>query len=209
MWLWGKCQRKRNVVTKLESNWTVCYEPHDRRPLNPTVPQKTLNLWNSWAIENISALRLHLNITGKHSLDVCASVYVGVGGCLCAFCPDCAVYSRDFSHGNLVYLLYLRYNASLNISNFETQVSISRVAAACACPYPVLSQVRRRDEHRRQRDGVDSNPKVWQRGLKIIQNKNGQRVRMEKGNKRIADIEEQGGSPEKIKCIEQWTVLDL
>lgn len=32
---------------------------------------------------------------------------------------------------------------------------------------------------------------------------------MEKGNKRIADIEEQGGKPEKIKCIEQRAVLDL
>lgn len=59
---------------------------------------------------------------------LCVCVWV----CGCAICPIAAVYSRDFSHGNLVYLLYLQYNASLNISNFETQVSISRAAATCA-----------------------------------------------------------------------------
>lgn len=59
----------------------------------------------------------------------CVCVYIY----MCGICPITAVYSRDFSHGNLVYLLYLQYNASVNISNFETQVSISRLAAVCAC----------------------------------------------------------------------------
>lgn len=62
-------------------------------------------------------------------LHACASVCV----CMCVICPITGVYSRDFSHGNLVYLLYLQYNASVNICNFETQVSISHRAAVGAC----------------------------------------------------------------------------
>lgn len=38
-------------------------------------------------------------------------------------------YSRDSSHSSPVYLLYLQYNASLSVSNVETQVSISEVGA--------------------------------------------------------------------------------
>lgn len=78
---------------------------------------------------------------------VCLSVYVGICErerlhscmcvCVCAWvcviCPITAAYSIDFSHGTLVYLLYLQYNASVNISNFETQVSISRLAVVGAC----------------------------------------------------------------------------
>lgn len=52
--------------------------------------------------------------------------------CVCVTYQITAVYSRDFSHGNLVYLFYLQYNASVNISNFETQVSIKRLEVVCA-----------------------------------------------------------------------------
>lgn len=81
------------------------------------------------------------SLTPFQTSPICASVCVYVKAsvivactCVSVICQITAVYSRDFSHGSLVYLLYLQYNASVNISNFETQVSISYLEVVCACP---------------------------------------------------------------------------
>lgn len=58
-------------------------------------------------------------------------------------------FQRTLLCSNPVYLLYLQYNASVSISNFETQVSIRGAARTSA---RVPSQVRRRDEHHRRVD---------------------------------------------------------
>ncbi len=133
-------------------------QPLDCRPLNPTVTFLESSSKNIKLVKFLSHRKYlptsHLNITHTFSAihfmyvclfmcayvkerkpmcKACVCVCGWVGVCSCVMCPITAVYSRDFSHGNLVYLLYLQYNASVNISNFETQVSISRLAAVCAC----------------------------------------------------------------------------
>lgn len=84
------------------------------------------------------------------SVCVCAHGYLCV--CVCeggagegvgevAHLPHhCNPFQRTLPCSNPVYLLYLQYNASVSISNFETQVSIRRRGAhACAGAQPGAS----------------------------------------------------------------------
>lgn len=156
----------------------------DRGPLNPTVTFLESSSKNIKLVKFLShrkylptpcSARTSTSLTPFQPL-VCLfmCVYVKERKPLRAIT---AVYSRDFSHGNLVYLLYLQYNASVNISNFETQVSISRLAAVRACSSCVCS-ARCREEMNtaaKERRRGFKNRGHRQRGPKIIQNKNGQR----------------------------------
>lgn len=63
-------------------------------------------------------------------------------------------------HGNLVYLLYLQYNASVSISNFETQVSISHLAAVRASSCVCSARCREKMNTTRTRDSVALNRKT-------------------------------------------------
>lgn len=94
----------------------------------------------------------------------------------------------------LVYLLYLQYNASVNISNSETQVSISRAAAGGGVR--VLSQVQRRDEGRRRGFLNQGGP------TKSSQNNTEEWTAGEEGERGKQKGKKKGGR-EKRKCMGQ------
>ena len=183
-----------------------CERPLDCRPLNPTVTEASSSK-NIKLVKFLShrkylptplAPQHHWHLLQQFTWCMCVCLCVCKVRCVCVcVCARTAVYSRDFSHGYLVYLLYLQYNASVNISNFETQVSISGAAAVCAQPG---AEKRWTPPPKRRRS---FKAKGWQRGPKIMWNKNGQRERRERGNKRMEEKEKQGRKPEKINCTGQ------